>query len=217
MKLLTRPSLIHLCTTFSFAIKRRGLTRYVQKRATFVYIFLSPPLSEVNAIARDVCLSVCLSVSKITQKRVHGFGWPMSGHGRTDQLLSAIRIIVRMPELDCFLQYRMHCNTEFYYEGKIPRAWLLGARRSHWTRYRTWSQQRRVVLRRRNTVVGGKCALPSAVLVLFVGYCRFYRTVNFQTASPLNNDQELHLLVSIFSFVLWRRRQRQPQQLQQQQ
>ena len=36
-----------------------------------------------------VCLSVCLSVSKITQKRVHGFGWnvacrQMSGHGQTD-------------------------------------------------------------------------------------------------------------------------------------
>jgi len=35
------------------------------------------------------CLSVCLSVSKITQKRMHGFGWniacrQMSGHGRTD-------------------------------------------------------------------------------------------------------------------------------------
>ena len=34
-------------------------------------------------------LSVCLSVSKITQKSVHGFGWnvacrQMSGHGRTD-------------------------------------------------------------------------------------------------------------------------------------
>jgi len=32
---------------------------------------------------------VCLSVSKITQKRVHGFGWivacrQMSGHERTD-------------------------------------------------------------------------------------------------------------------------------------
>jgi len=36
-----------------------------------------------------VCLSICLSVSKITQKRVHGFGRnvacrQMSGHGRTD-------------------------------------------------------------------------------------------------------------------------------------
>ena len=40
-----------------------------------------------------VCLSVHLSVSKITQKRVHGFGWnvacrQISGHGRTDYLLS---------------------------------------------------------------------------------------------------------------------------------
>jgi len=37
-----------------------------------------------------VCLSVCLSVTKITQKRVHGFGYEMlrvqqmSGHGRTN-------------------------------------------------------------------------------------------------------------------------------------
>ena len=48
----------------------------------------TPTKEEVNAFAR-VCLSVCLSVSKITQKRVHGFGWnvacrQMSGHGRTE-------------------------------------------------------------------------------------------------------------------------------------
>ena len=48
-------------------------------------------------------MSVCLSVSKMTQKRVHGFGLnfarrQVSGHGRADQLLSPIRIIVRMPE-----------------------------------------------------------------------------------------------------------------------
>jgi len=72
------------------------------------------------------CLSVCLSVSKITQKCLHWFGWhfacrQVSGHERTDQLLSAIWIIVQMPELDCFLRYRMHCNAEFYYVGKIPR------------------------------------------------------------------------------------------------
>jgi len=53
-------------------------------------LHLLPPTKEeeVNAFAR-VCLSVCLSVSKITQKRVHGFRWNvacrhMSGHGRTD-------------------------------------------------------------------------------------------------------------------------------------
>jgi len=44
----------------------------------------------------------------------------MLGHGQTDYLLSPIRIIVRMPEPDCFLRYRMRCNAEFYYVGKIP-------------------------------------------------------------------------------------------------
>jgi len=86
---------------------------------------LLPSKEEVNAFAR-VRLSVCLSVSKITQKRVHEFGWnvacrQISGHGRTDKVLSPIRIIVRMPEPDCFLRYRMRCNAEFYYVGKIPR------------------------------------------------------------------------------------------------
>jgi len=80
---------------------------------------------EVNAFAR-IRLSVCLSVSKITQKRMHGFGLnvlcrQMSGHGRTDLLLSPIRIIVWMPESDCFLRYCMRCNAEFYHVGKISR------------------------------------------------------------------------------------------------
>ena len=47
----------------------------------------------------------------------------------------------------------MHCNAEFYYVGKI--------------RIGRPSQQRRVVLSRRNIVVGGKCALPSAPLFIF--------------------------------------------------
>ena len=34
-----------------------------------------------------------------------------SGHGRTDQLLSPIRIIVRMQESDCFLRYRIGYGT----------------------------------------------------------------------------------------------------------
>ena len=55
--------------------------------------------------AMFVCLSVCLSVSKITQKRANGLGWncacrQVSGHGRTDQLLNPIWIIVRMQELE---------------------------------------------------------------------------------------------------------------------
>ena len=98
-------------------------------------------LSVCLYVCLPVCLSVCLSVSKITQKRVQWFGWhfacrQVSGHGRTDQLLSPIRVIVRMPEADCFIRYRMHCNAECSYVGKVPRtgraywAWLFAARSS---------------------------------------------------------------------------------------
>ena len=89
----------------------------------------------------------------------------MSGHGRTDQLLSQIRIIVRMPEPDCFLRYRISaarricrcsepCGLKWFY---CP---PLGIGRP--------SQQRRVDLSRRNTFVGSKCALLSALLVIIV-------------------------------------------------
>jgi len=50
----------------------------------------------------------------------------------------------------------LDCNVEFYYVGKISRT---GIGRP--------SKQRRVLLRRRNTVVGCKCALPSAHLVRY--------------------------------------------------
>ena len=65
-----------------------------------------------------------------------------------------INFWARMLEPDCFLPQRLHCNVEFYYVGKIQR-----------TGFRRPSKQRRVVLRCRNTVVGGKCALPSVLLV----------------------------------------------------
>ena len=45
-------------------------------------------------------------------------------HRDMDELinfLSQIRIIFRMLEPDCFIRYRMRCNAEFYYVGKIPR------------------------------------------------------------------------------------------------
>jgi len=34
--------------------------------------------------------------------------------------------------------------------------------------------QQRVILRRRKTVVGGKCALPSALLVYVISYVLYY-------------------------------------------
>ena len=77
----------------------------------------------------------------------------------------------------------MHCNTEFYYDGKIHigrapvaaatrgfesyalQCGILLRRENPRTDIGHPSQQRHVVFRRRNTVVGGKCALPRAVLV----------------------------------------------------
>jgi len=53
-----------------------------------LYFNLPQTKEEVDVFAH-VCLSVCLSVSKITKKCVHGSGWnvacwQMWGHGRTD-------------------------------------------------------------------------------------------------------------------------------------
>ena len=75
-----------------------------------------------------------------------------------------------MPEPHCFLRYRIGygtlqhclCYAEFYV-GKIPRIRIGGA-----------PLERAVVLKwfyspsRRKTFVGGKCALPSALLVVVV-------------------------------------------------
>ena len=74
------------------------------------------------------CLSVCLLAITLLKNAcmdlddILRVDTRQSEHGRTDQLLSPIiRIIARVPEPDCFLRYRMSCNTEFYYMVKIPR------------------------------------------------------------------------------------------------
>jgi len=62
-----------------------------------------------------------------------------------------------MPEPDCLLRYRMHCNTEFYYVGKIPPIGIGRASANGFT----------IVLftaSRRNNFVGGKCALVDSAL-----------------------------------------------------
>jgi len=57
-----------------------------------------------------VCLSVCLLARLLKNACMD-----------LDEMFSPIRIIVWLPEPDCFLRYRMRCNAEFYYVGKIPR------------------------------------------------------------------------------------------------
>ena len=73
------------------------------------------------------------------------------------------------------MAYALQCgNVKFYYVKKIPC--------TYW--YWGQSKQQRVVLRRRNTVVGGKCALPSALLVI--------------TGLVVNGDWLVFWLVSYF-------------------
>jgi len=94
----------------------------------------------------------------------------MSGHGRTDNLSSPIRIIVRMPEPDCFLRYRMDYGTLQPCLGCQLAALLRGILRRENSTY-TYSLERTVILKwfyslsRRKTFVEGKCALPNVLLV----------------------------------------------------
>ena len=114
---------------------------------------------------------VCLSVCQQDYSKTHAWismTFCVSGHGRTDQLLSPIRIIVRMLEPDCFLPQHMPCNAEFYYVRKICIGRL--------------SQQQCVILRRQNTVVRGKCTLPKALLVISYfgfGFTSAYNSILF--------------------------------------
>ena len=85
----------------------------------------------------SVCLSVCLLARLL--KNVDGFGWnvacwQMSGHRRTDYLLSPIRIIVQTPEPDYFLRYCCTATRGILLRQENPTyrywAWLLSAPRS---------------------------------------------------------------------------------------
>ena len=77
---------------------------------------------------------VCLSVSKIAQKRVHGFVLNVACRQMSDmdELINLIWIIVRMLEPDCFLRYRISAATRnFITSGKSHRSkvYVLAARR----------------------------------------------------------------------------------------
>jgi len=72
------------------------------------------------------CSFVCLSVSEITQKRVHGFAWNV----RDDRCRDMDNWLTFQPDphyspdagtaLLSPISYK-RCNTEFYYVGKMPR------------------------------------------------------------------------------------------------
>jgi len=81
-----------------------------------------------------------------------------------------------MPESDCFLRYRVHCNAEFYHVGKIPRVGCgLSAPVAAGTR---GFKMVLFTASRGNNFVGGTCAPPTALLVyvfnVFFNFPTFY-------------------------------------------
>jgi len=98
----------------------------------------------------------------------------MSGHGR---ILSPIPIIVQMPEPDCFLRYRVSHVTRNFTPGKSDVYVLVAAaRRGFKIILRPIAAATRgfimvlftEAVSRRNTFVGGRCAPPSALLVITI-------------------------------------------------
>ena len=62
-----------------------------------------------------VCVFVCL-LARLRKNACMDLDETL--HGRTNYLLSLIRIIVRMPEPDCFLRYRISAATQNFTSGK---------------------------------------------------------------------------------------------------
>jgi len=127
-----------------------------------------------------VCLSVCPSVcllARLLKNACMDLDEMLRVDRRRDMdelinfwLLSPIRIVVRMPEPDCFLRYRIGYGTLQPCLGCQRAALLRGILRRKNPTYTPL--ERDVVLKwfyslsRRNTFVGDKCALPSALLVV---------------------------------------------------
>ena len=80
----------------------------------------------------SVCLSICLCARLLKMACVDLDEMLHVDRCRDmDELINFwARSGFQMPELDCFLRYRIRCNSEFYYVGKIPRIGIgMGARR----------------------------------------------------------------------------------------
>ena len=147
-------------------------------------LYLPPTEEEVYAIARNV-LSVCLLTRLLKNAcmnldEILHVDRPMSGHGRTDQLLSPIRIIVQMPEpenlkvegmsklvkqaphSELATDHGMHCREILFTPRCSPRAREFP--RSVDLRLRSYGASNlpnfRILV-----FVGGTCAPPSALLV----------------------------------------------------
>ena len=68
-----------------------------------------------------------------------------------------------MPEPDCFLRYHISAGTQNFTSGKSD-VYILAAAATHGFTMVLFTEP----VSRQNTFVGGKCAPPSALLVLIV-------------------------------------------------
>jgi len=136
--------------------KRAGAYRVGRIRRPH-FLLLHRTKEQVHVLPVFVCLSVCQRDSLKTRAWICMKCRVSTNVGTwtTDQLFSPIRIIVRIPEPDCFLRYRISAATRnFITSGKCHV-------------YTYWPRAFKMVLftaSRRNTFVGGTCALPSALL-----------------------------------------------------
>jgi len=87
---------------------------------------------------------------------------------------------------------RMHCNVEFYDVGKIPHTGI-GRRRTS-----------DVVLRHRNTVVRGKCGLPSALLVFSALGCARVNLAKSNVSCPSHAGSVTSKLMTIALTWAWK-------------
>jgi len=137
-------------------------------------------------VCLSVCLSVCLTVRKITQKRVMDLDEMLRvdrcrDMGELINFWALIRIMVRMPEPDCFLWYRISAATYWPPVAAATRGFNMDL----------------FTASRRNTFVGGTCALPSALLVLsFISFSRI-ELLSSDSASIASVDMTVCL------FCLW--------------
>jgi len=111
-------------------------------------------------------VSVCLSVSKITEKHMHGFGWNVAcrqlpGHGRTHYLLSPIWIIFPLARTGLLSLISYKCCYAEFCVGRIPRI-RIGGPPLQQGMVLKWFYS----LNCQNTFVRGTCALPSPILVV---------------------------------------------------
>ena len=105
----------------------RILLRLVATWLRFIYLYIT---------RHAVCLSVCLSARLLKNACVDFDEMLRVDRCREmDELLSPIRIIVRMPEQDCFLQYRISAANRNFTSGKY-----------HWRRAATANRGFKMVL-----------------------------------------------------------------------